>query len=94
MEGDQGEATVPIDDKDYVAAWKSGGPSAVESLLVLRCPDNDTRIRELELLEVLGVWDIRWHRSPETGKLNYGVIRSMVPPLSEPVRTRCCTNAA
>lgn len=85
---------MPIDDRDYVAAWKSGGPDAVESLLVLRCPDQDARVRELELLEVLGVWDIRWHRSPETGKLDYGVIRSMGRPLVTPIGTPRCANGS
>lgn len=80
---------MPIDDKDYVAAWKSGGSRAVESLLTSRCPGKDARIRELELLEVLGAWDIRWHRSADTGKLDHGVIRSMYPRLSTPIRTRC-----
>jgi hypothetical protein len=89
---DLGRAAVPIDDRDYVAAWRSGGPVAVESLLALRCPDQGTRIRELELLEVLGVWDIRWHRSPETGKLDHGVIKAMCRPLVTPVRARCCAD--
>ncbi len=52
-----------IDDRDYIAAWRRGGSRAVEALLDSRGPTADARIRELELLECLGNWDVLWQRN-------------------------------
>jgi hypothetical protein len=67
---------VPIDDRDYVAAWRSGGSRSVEALLNSRCPTADARIRELELLECLGNWEILWRRNATSRKLAGGKIKS------------------
>lgn len=67
---------MPIDDRDYVAAWKSGGSRAVEVLLHARCPSPNARIRELELLERLGNWDVLWQRCATSRGLADGVIKS------------------
>ena len=63
---------MPIDDRDYVAAWRSGGSRSVEALLNSRCPTADARIRELELLECLGNWEILWRRNATSRKLAGG----------------------
>ncbi len=67
---------MPIDDRDYVAAWRSGGSRAVQALLESRCPTAEARVRELELLERLGNWDVQWQRSATSRRLAGGEIKS------------------
>ncbi len=65
---------MPINDADYVAAWKEDGSKAVNALLAKRFADNDALIRELKRLDALGTWDILWHRSSDSGELDLGVV--------------------
>lgn len=65
-----------FNDDEYVSAWQNGGSTAVEDLLRERCPDDDARVRVLPRLDDLGTGDILWHRSSDTGELDYGIVRS------------------